>query len=306
MPDFPYVSIIVAAYNAENTISRCLDSLKALSYPEYDIIVVDNNSQDRTAEIIKRYQVSYLLEKKKGWPAARNTGVSYSSAEYVANIDADCFASPQWLHFLLTAFDDDNMGCVVGKTLVEEGRTLAQKYYAYADPFNIEKKIGESNFIPWGGGNNLMLRSAFIEAGGYDSNRFISGADSEFHYRLEKEFGYKTIYRPEAIIYHEARGSMREFFSVAAKYAHDGYLRSQTEEMKDAQDYYHFFLIRRLFSLAKHAIGIGYRCIKMLLGKETWFRVASIFFSIIELSGTIYGYCKGHLKIALGRVKLMN
>ena len=204
----PYVSIIVAAYNSERTIKRCIESLLALEYNEYEIIVVDNNSTDNASNFIKEYPVTYLLEKKKGWPAARNTGIAYSKSKYIANIDADCFASSGWLKNLMLSFNGNNVGCVVGKTLVEEGKTLAQQYYAASNPFIFEDKIGKTKNVPWGGGNNVILRDAFLKAGGYDSDRFKSGADVEFHLRMENVFGYKTIYEPKALIYHEARGSL--------------------------------------------------------------------------------------------------
>ncbi len=302
MFDLPFVSIIVAAYNAEKTISRCVESLLALDYPKYEIIVVDNNSQDKTAKIIKQYNVTYLLEKKQGWPAARNKGIAYSKKKYVANIDADCFPSRSWLKNLIYSFNGHNVGCVVGKTLVEEGGSLAQRYYASTNPFGIEHKIGNTDFVPWGGGNNVLLREAFMKAGGYDSDRFVSGACVEFHHRLLKEYGYKTKYETKAIIYHEARGSIREFFTVASKYTHDGFLRSRTKEMENTKSYYHFFAVRKLYRISLNILGIGYRGIKASIGKDKWFRVVSNFFTIIGLSGTIYGYCKGRMKYMLNHL----
>ncbi len=293
------VSVIVAAYNSQRTIAKCLESIMELDYPAFEIVVVDNNSTDCTADIIRRYPVKYLLETKKGWPAARNKGIVSSKDKYVANIDADCFPSKDWLKNLVNAFNGDNVGCVVGKTLVKEGKTLAQRYYAASNPFDIEHKIEKTDYVPWGGGNNIMLREAFVKAGGYDSGRFTSGADTEFHYQLTKKYDYKTKYAPKALIYHEARGSLREFFIVASKYAYDGFLRSRTEEMKDTQGYYHHFLMRKLYNLTCHFSGIGYRGAKALIGKDTWFRVVSNVFEIISVSGTIYGYSKGRMKYIL-------
>ncbi len=316
METFTLVSVIVAAYNSEKTIGRCIESLLALDYYKYEIIVVDNNSTDNTADIIKEYPVTYLLEKKKGWPAARNTGIRYSNAEYVANIDADCFACSDWLKNLMLSINENNVGCVVGKTLVEEGKTLMQRYYAASNPFIIEGKIGKTNYVPWGGGNNVMLREAFLKAGGYDSERFTSGADVEFHLQLEKNVGYKTKYEPKALIFHEARGTIRELFTVAAKYLHDGFLRSRTEEMNKTQElqqifilwkpykishknYYRIYIVWKLYKIFILMLAIVYRSLKALIGKEEWFRVVSSFFSIISESGMIYGYCKGRVKYML-------
>ncbi len=292
----PKVTVVVAAYNSERSIGRSIETILALDYPEYDVIVVDNNSTDKTPDIIKKYPVTYLLETKAGWPAARNAGIAYSKEEFVANIDADCFPTRDWLKNLMSGFKDEKIGSVVGKTFVEKGRTPAQKYYAASDPFGIEHKFGETEFIPWGGGNNAMNREIFLKTGGYDSDRFTSGADVEFHYKLNKEFGYKTEYEPKAIIYHEARGSVKEFFQVATKYSYNTYLRSQSDEMKETRSYYKLFLTRQLYIMMRHILGMGYRSIKALIGKETWFRVASSYFALTSLSGTIYGYCKGRMQ----------
>lgn len=300
---FPRVSVIVAAYNCESTIAKCIEEILALDYPAYDVIVVDNNSTDSTSKIIKKYDVICLLEKKKGWPAARNTGIAYSKEKFVANIDADCFPSGDWLNKLMLAFNGDNVGCVVGKTLVEEGKTLAQRYYSTGNPFGIEHKIGKTKYVPWGGGNNVMVRKVFVEAGGYDSNMFTSGADIEFHLRLENKVGFKTIYEPKAVIYHEARGSVKEFFSVGARYAHDGFLRSRIEEMSDTQGYYRFYFVRILYELVLNILGMGYRFIKALIGKDTMFRVASNYFRISILSGNICGYFRGCIKYTLTRLR---
>jgi glycosyltransferase involved in cell wall biosynthesis len=294
------VSIVIAAYNAEETIGRCLDSLLDLEYPAREILVVDNNSSDRTAEIVKSYAskgpVRYVFERKRGWPAARNTGIMHAKYPYVANIDADCVASPEWLGTLVAACKGERVGCVVGKTLVEPGETLAQRYYALSDPFCLEHKIGTAEFIPWGGGNNLLRREVFLQAGGYDAERFVSGADAEFHHRLARQFGYETKYEPAAIIYHRARGSVGEFFTVAAKYAHDGFLRSREGDMQTTRSYYRFFLIKRLGDIGAHIAGLVVRGWKASTGRGPWFDVAWNWFSIVCLSGTIAGYCKGRSK----------
>ena len=124
---YPFVSIIVAAYNAERTLLRCIRSLQQQDYPNYNIVVIDNNSTDATPAIVQSLGVDFLCETRKGWPAARNKGIFKTEAEYVANIDADCFATSTWLTDLFYGFRGEKTGCVVGKTLVEEGITLAQK-----------------------------------------------------------------------------------------------------------------------------------------------------------------------------------
>jgi glycosyltransferase involved in cell wall biosynthesis len=147
MSELPFASIVVAAYNSSSTIARCIEAIQALDYPSYEIIVVDNASTDDTREIAARCPVTLLDEARRGWPAARNRAWHYSKAPLVANIDSDCFAEPSWLRELVTALlttDPSgacNAGCAVGRTKVEPGTTLAQRFYAAADPFNFEKYL---------------------------------------------------------------------------------------------------------------------------------------------------------------------
>ena len=88
----PFVSVIVPVRNGERTVADCLTSLLELDYPtdSREILVVDNGSTDRTAEIVQRLPVTYLLEERVGRSHARNRGIEASSSELLAFIDADC------------------------------------------------------------------------------------------------------------------------------------------------------------------------------------------------------------------------
>jgi glycosyltransferase involved in cell wall biosynthesis len=299
----PIVSIVVAAHNSEKTIKRCLDALLNLDYSEYGIIVVDNNSKDKTAEIVGEYaeknsKVTYLFEAKKGWPAARNTVMRYAETDFVANIDDDCFATHDWLKNLMTGFTSNDIGCVVGKTLVEPGKTLAQQYFSSPKAFNIEHHIGVNSYVPWGGGNNVFLRKAFLDAGGYNDVEFTSGADAEFHTRMEKKAGYKTVYEKRALIYHEARGSLREFFAIQVKYAYDGYRRSRM--LPEMRPRYRWYITKKFWAGSINLAAFFYRLIKFAYGNETKLRLISPLYNIVRTLGAICGNLKGKLGIKPG------
>ncbi|MFQ5964186.1 MAG: glycosyltransferase [Candidatus Scalinduaceae bacterium] len=296
----PKVSIIVAAYNAEKTIKRCIDALLDMNYPDFDIIVVDNNSKDGTAKIVREYvrkysSVTYLFEAKKGWPAARNAAIRYAETDFVANIDADCFATQEWLKNLIAGFTSDDIGCIVGKTIVEPGQTLAQQYFSSPKAFNIEHHIGVNPYVPWGGGNNVFLRKVFLEAGGYNDEEFTSGADAEFHARMEKMTGYKTVYQERALIYHVARGSLREFFAIQVKYAHDGYKRSRM--LPEIRPRYSWYISKKVWNGSVNLAAFFYRLIKFVYGNETKLRLVSPLFNIVRAFGAIYGNLRGKLRM---------
>ena len=98
----PLISVIVPAYNAEIFIRRTLDSILAQTYTNIEILVVDDGSQDRTAEIVESFvekdsRVTLLKQKNAGVATARNLAIEKSRGEYIAPIDADDIWYPQKL-----------------------------------------------------------------------------------------------------------------------------------------------------------------------------------------------------------------
>jgi len=303
MAELPFVSVVVAAYNAEKTIRRCLEALLALGYPDYEIIVVDNNSRDHTRAIVEEVAadaqrpIVLLDEPRPGWPAARNRAWHFSKAPLVANIDADCFAEKDWLRRLVEALlADETAGCAVGRTKVEPGKTLAQRHYAACDPFNIEKYVYKTEraagrSCPWGGGNNCFRREVFEAIGGYDDATYTSGADREYHRRMEEQTSYRTIYVPEALIWHAPRGSLREFFRNSAKYARDATLQADFDP--GVANYLDGYIRRNLGYLARNCAGLLYRAAKFAVGRETALRLAQPIFWNAQVLGSIYGHLQG-------------
>ena len=101
----PLVSVVIIVRNMQDTIGTCLKSIIKQNIPEskYEIIVIDNNSTDKTREVAKQYPVKLLIEDKVGnFGGARNRGVEVSNGEIIAFIDADCVAERDFLERILT------------------------------------------------------------------------------------------------------------------------------------------------------------------------------------------------------------
>jgi len=297
----PFVSIVVAAYNSEKVLPRCLDCLQAQDYPDYEILVVDNASTDGTRSVADREGVTVLDEPRRGWPAARNRAWHLSRAPLIANIDADCFAEPSWLSQLVARIlSDETIGCAVGRTKVEAGKTLAERFYAGLDPFNIEKYVNNTarahgRQTPWGGGNNILRREVVEAVGGYDALTFTSGADREFHRRFESATPYRTVYAPDAVIWHVVRGSCREFFRNSAKYAADAVINGQHDPALEA--YRRDYVRRNLFAIFRNSAGFVYRTLRWLVRKDTKERVAQTVFWTAQSLGALYGTYQGHRRL---------
>lgn len=124
------ISVVVPVYNGEKTLPLCLDSLMNLDYPkeDFEIIVVDNNSTDKTQEIIKRYPVRYVFEPHRNCAKARNKGIKSSKGEFVAFLDADCVAHKDWIKNLLNGCNDPFVGGCGGEIYSYNPSTLWEKY----------------------------------------------------------------------------------------------------------------------------------------------------------------------------------
>ncbi len=105
----PVISVVVPAYNEEKLLPKCLDALKKQSFDRpYEIIVVDNNSTDKTAKIAKKAGVKVVSEKKKGISSARQKGIDVSQAEIIAQTDADSIPDKNWLKEIFSVLDSNS------------------------------------------------------------------------------------------------------------------------------------------------------------------------------------------------------
>lgn len=111
----PSVSVVVPCYNEEANIASCLSTLTSQELPLHEIIVVDNNSTDKTIKIAKKFKnVKILNEKKQGLIAARDTGLSLSTGDIIARIDADSRPTTDWSKTISESFDDSEIQAITG------------------------------------------------------------------------------------------------------------------------------------------------------------------------------------------------
>ncbi|MFA6307205.1 MAG: glycosyltransferase family A protein, partial [Patescibacteria group bacterium] len=100
-------SVVIPAHNEEKNISATIRALLAQSHPDFEIIVVNNASTDRTAEIAEGFPVKVVHESRKGLLWARERGRLEATGDIVVNIDADCLPDEDWLSRGTAHFLDD-------------------------------------------------------------------------------------------------------------------------------------------------------------------------------------------------------
>ncbi len=108
------VSIIIPAYNEEDVLERCLEAICPQITSHDEIILVDNNSTDKTLEIAKKYPVTIISESEQGLIPARNTGFAAAKCEILARIDADAAPNSNWLEILKKVFEDQAVAAATG------------------------------------------------------------------------------------------------------------------------------------------------------------------------------------------------
>lgn len=101
----PLISVVIPAFNEEKYLPRCLSSLRNQEFKDFEIIVVDNNSKDKTAEIAQSFGAKVVKESVQGMIPARERGFREAQCEIIARTDADTILFPDWLRKIYNYFN---------------------------------------------------------------------------------------------------------------------------------------------------------------------------------------------------------
>lgn len=219
--DLPFVSVIVPVFNGERVIADCIESLLDQTYPKYEIIVVDNNSKDNTAKIVKQYPVKYLLENKiQSSYAARNKGIIHSKGDILAFIDADCVASKEWLSEGIKPFIRPEVGCVAGEIVAYKPKERIERFFEKTNFFSVKRLLENYTFLPAAVTANVFYRRKVFELIGlFDSNTVTAG-DIDFSWRMQLFTKYKIAPAEKAIVYHRHRKTYLSLFKQHKRYGY--------------------------------------------------------------------------------------
>ena len=209
---YPFISIVVPAYNESEVIQASLSSLLELRYPYYEIIAVDDGSTDGTLEKMKEFEGNHygvkvtVVSKENGGKAeALNYGLRRSKAPIVVCMDSDSRLKPEALRYAVTHFRDPNVGAVAGNVKVVNRHNIWTELQAleYIEGLNIVRKAQafwrSVNVIP--GPIGIFRRMAIEGTGGYDSDTFAEDFDMTVKILAD---GWKIHYEPKAVAFTEA------------------------------------------------------------------------------------------------------
>jgi len=208
--DWPRVSVVCCAYNAAATLEETLASLSWLTYPDYEVIVIDDGSRDATALLAERYPCRLIRVANGGLSRARNLGIQAATGEIVAFIDSDASADPDWLYFLVTQMEAQGAAGCGGPNLSPPADPEYSQRVARSpgNPVHVLLDDETAEHIP---GCNMAVRKKALEAiGGFDPIYAAAGDDVDVCWKL-LERGEQLAFSPTAMVWHHRRATWRAY-----------------------------------------------------------------------------------------------
>ncbi len=208
---YPRVSVVVCAYNAERTLDQCLASLSVLNYPDYEVIVVNDGSRDRTIEIAESYGYCRIItQPNKGLSAARNVGAEAAAGEIVAYTDSDCVADPDWLTYLVAKMEAGNLAACGGPNFPPPEDNLVPAAVAVAPGGPTHVLISDEVAEHIAGCNMAFRRDVLQQLGGFDPVYRAAGDDVDICWRFQ-DAGYPIGFSPAAVVWHFRRNTVAAY-----------------------------------------------------------------------------------------------
>lgn len=209
-------SLIIPAYNAENTIVSCLESVLNQSLPtsEYEVIVVDDGSTDDTANIAKSYSVRVIEQENQGPAAARNKGAAEAKGVVLIFTDSDCELDSNFIEKIIAPIEQTPE--VVG--VQGSYKTKQTQFIARFGQVEIEtryKKMAQKKYTDFIGTYAAAYKKdIFHKYGKFDTGfPLASGEDTEFSYKLYRD-NHKMVFEPKAFVYHQHPSNLREYLKM--------------------------------------------------------------------------------------------
>lgn len=228
-------SVIVPTYNAESTLPTLLDSIFDQIYEDFELILVDDGSMDRTSSILKDYRCTVIqLEKNHGPAYCRNRGAKEARGEILVFTDSDCIVAHSWLDTIHRRFSRNDVEAIMGKIILMPSTFLGDSISALGFPaggglgFDKIWKVDPYGYTDSLSSCNCSIRKdVFWNAGGFDATfPFPGGEDSLLAYRLIK-LNYRIKYCSDVLVYHAARDSLNDFLKWQFRRGMSSYIFSK-------------------------------------------------------------------------------
>jgi glycosyltransferase involved in cell wall biosynthesis len=206
----PKVSVILTIKNEERTIGHAIESMLRVDYPDYEVIVVDGGSEDKTLDIAKNHRVRIIQTRDSTPGQGRNVGIRDSSHPIIAFIDGDCYVERKdWLRNGVDLLRQEDVGGVGGPIIPFSEATYMSRALmnalstflanAGSAQFARYEKQREVESIS---SCNAVYRREVIERAGLFAEDLRFCEDADLNYRIRK-LGYRLVYSPKMTVEHD-------------------------------------------------------------------------------------------------------
>ena len=236
MQSYPLVSIIIVTWNSKKYLLQCLDHLLAQTVPGFEVILVDNGSQDDALDKLPEKYPSLDLHIQRlntnlGFAAANNLGASLARGKWLVLLNSDAFPAYDWLEKLLEAADKYPEMASFSSRQIQANNPMFldgagdayhisgfawRRYIGY--PIHDYGHEQTEIFSPCAAAA-MYLRSAFLEVNGFDEDFFSYFEDVDLGFRLQL-MGYRCLYIPDAVVQHIGSASFGERSDFAFYHSH--------------------------------------------------------------------------------------
>ena len=289
----PAVSVIVAAYNSEDFLPRCLDSLENQTYRDFETIVVNSSPENRTAQVVSKFPfVRFFQSPDRLFPhAARNAGMKMARGSLFAFTDADCQADPHWLAELVAAHSAGHeivAGCIDSHALSWVSQAI---YLLKYSPYLRGKPAGPIGLAATG--SLLVSQKVWKLAGPFDGSIFAG--DALFSWRA-RAAGFPPWFEPKAIVVDQDEKYRRGFFSERFQRGREfGQVRADFENWSAVQRALRFLFTPLALLAALQAIAMECHS-----GKRLGDFVASLPLLVLAQTAWCLGEATGYVAPLLG------
>jgi GT2 family glycosyltransferase len=230
---FPKVYIVILNYNSYEDTVECLDSIKAIDYPNYNVVIVDNKSTDGSGIKIKEKLKDILFissNDNKGYANGNNLGIEYAlknGAEYICVLNNDVVVETDFLTKVINKFKDDSTLGIVGSCICDYyERDKIQSFGAYINLYtglaqanykgyeykSLKDKVKEVDYL--GGACFVVKRDVFSKIGTIPENYFLFFEETEFCFKAKKA-GFKLICLKDSRVYHKGSSTISKFAGLS-------------------------------------------------------------------------------------------
>lgn len=197
------ISLYIAAYNAEKTIEKSINSILHQTLKPKEIIIINDCSTDKTLNLLKKFNQIKIINNKKNYGLAksRNIALKYSKYNFLASIDSDVVCKKNWLETLFNTMEKKNADLIGGKLIDKFIREPANHWRSYYLKQNWgDKQINNPQFIF---GANFLLNKKKIKNLNikYNETFRTNGEDVNFS-KVLKSKNCNLYYEPRALCYH--------------------------------------------------------------------------------------------------------